>query len=190
MAPHGENREMRAAPREAPLLHCCVIGRCEAPLGAACYAGLVRQHRPKRLAEFRCRLGCHRVRNTRSLYDARVSAAQGRSACPSPGLNLKAGASRRFSPKLFDEKTAALSPLRLPAVDKPPTIAYGLRGLPPFVHDGRALHALLAEGRAGRPGSSRRGRPLQNCCARCLRPAGISSAGARACSLMKPEKST
>jgi arylformamidase len=36
-----------------------------------------------------------------------------------------------LSLKLFAEKTAALSPLRLPAVDKPPTIAYGLRELPP-----------------------------------------------------------
>jgi hypothetical protein len=70
-----------------------------------------------------------RAKNTRSLYEARVLAVQGQGAYHSRAL--KSGGSQRFSLKLFAEKTAALSPLRLPAVDKPPTIAYGLRELPP-----------------------------------------------------------
>ena len=43
--------------------------------------------------------------------------------------------------KLTDAEIETLSPLRLPVVQKPMTIAYGSRELPALVHDGRNLHA-------------------------------------------------
>jgi arylformamidase len=46
--------------------------------------------------------------------------------------------------KLSDDEIAALSPLRLPAVGKPLTIAYGTREVPALVDDARALHAYRA----------------------------------------------
>ncbi len=46
--------------------------------------------------------------------------------------------------KLSDEEIAALSPLRLPVVEKPLTIAYGSRELPALVHSSRRLHAKRA----------------------------------------------
>jgi len=45
---------------------------------------------------------------------------------------------------LTDDEVAALSPLRLPAPDKPMGIAYGSAELPALVGDSRALHALRA----------------------------------------------
>jgi arylformamidase len=50
--------------------------------------------------------------------------------------------------RLTDEEVATLSPLRLPAVAKPMTIAYGSRELPALVHDARNLHALRADAHA------------------------------------------
>ncbi|MEJ1978148.1 MAG: alpha/beta hydrolase [Acetobacteraceae bacterium] len=46
--------------------------------------------------------------------------------------------------RLSDPEVASLSPLRLPAVDKPLGIAYGTNELPALVADSRALHALRA----------------------------------------------
>lgn len=46
--------------------------------------------------------------------------------------------------QLSDEELAALSPLRLPVVAKPMTIAYGSRELPALVNDGRRLHGKRA----------------------------------------------
>lgn len=46
--------------------------------------------------------------------------------------------------QLSDDEIATLSPLRLPVVEKPLTIAYGSRELPALVHDARNLHALRA----------------------------------------------
>jgi arylformamidase len=46
--------------------------------------------------------------------------------------------------RLTDEEVAALSPLRLPLVRKPMTIAYGTAELPALVRDGRDLHARRA----------------------------------------------
>jgi arylformamidase len=43
--------------------------------------------------------------------------------------------------RLSDDEIAALSPLRLPMVQKPLAIAYGTAELPPLVADSRALHA-------------------------------------------------
>jgi arylformamidase len=43
---------------------------------------------------------------------------------------------------LTDAEIATLSPLRLPVVAKPMTVAYGSRELPALVHDARNLHAL------------------------------------------------
>lgn len=45
---------------------------------------------------------------------------------------------------LTDEEIAALSPLRLPAPNKPMSVAYGSAELPALVGDSRALHALRA----------------------------------------------
>ena len=46
--------------------------------------------------------------------------------------------------KMADAEIAALSPLRLPMVNKPLAIAYGTAELPPLVSDSRDLHALRA----------------------------------------------
>ena len=46
--------------------------------------------------------------------------------------------------RLTDAEIASLSPLRLPAVQKPLAIAYGTAELPPLVSDSRDLHALRA----------------------------------------------
>jgi arylformamidase len=46
--------------------------------------------------------------------------------------------------RLSDEEIATLSPLRLPAVAKPLTIAYGSREVPALVENARALHAMRA----------------------------------------------
>ena len=46
--------------------------------------------------------------------------------------------------KLTDEEIVALSPLRLPVVQKPMTIAYGSAELQALVHDSRNLHAKRA----------------------------------------------
>lgn len=50
--------------------------------------------------------------------------------------------------RLGDAEIAVLSPLRLPVVAKPMTIAYGSRELPALVHDARNLHALRAAAHA------------------------------------------
>jgi arylformamidase len=49
---------------------------------------------------------------------------------------------------LTDAEIAALSPLRLPVVNKPLAIAYGTAELPPLVADSRALHARRAAAHA------------------------------------------
>lgn len=49
---------------------------------------------------------------------------------------------------LTDDEIAILSPLRLPVVEKPLTIAYGSRELPALVHDARNLHGLRAAAHA------------------------------------------
>ena len=49
---------------------------------------------------------------------------------------------------LTEAEIAALSPLRLPVVDKPMTLAYGSRELPALVHDARRFHALRAAAHA------------------------------------------
>lgn len=49
---------------------------------------------------------------------------------------------------LTEAEIAALSPLRLPVVAKPLTIAYGSRELPALVHDARNLHALRSAAHA------------------------------------------
>jgi hypothetical protein len=46
--------------------------------------------------------------------------------------------------KLTDEEIAALSPLRLPSVDKRFVIAYGTAELPALVHNSRGFHAYRA----------------------------------------------
>jgi arylformamidase len=46
--------------------------------------------------------------------------------------------------RLSDEESATLSPLRLPAVAKPLTIAYGSREVQALVDDARALHGMRA----------------------------------------------
>jgi acetyl esterase/lipase len=46
--------------------------------------------------------------------------------------------------KLSDVEVETLSPLRLPAVNKPLTITYGTREVAALVHDSRALHAYRA----------------------------------------------
>lgn len=50
--------------------------------------------------------------------------------------------------KLSEEEIAALSPLRLPAVQKPLAIAYGSEELPALVNDSRDFHALRAAAHA------------------------------------------
>jgi acetyl esterase/lipase len=47
--------------------------------------------------------------------------------------------------KLTDEEIAALSPLRLPSVDKRFVIAYGTAELPALVHNSRGFHAYRAQ---------------------------------------------
>ena len=49
---------------------------------------------------------------------------------------------------LSDTEIAALSPLRLPVVNKPLAITYGTAELPPLVGDSRALHARRAAAHA------------------------------------------
>ena len=49
---------------------------------------------------------------------------------------------------LTDAEIAGLSPLRLPAVSKPMTLAYGSRELAALVHDARNLHALRSAAHA------------------------------------------
>ncbi len=49
---------------------------------------------------------------------------------------------------LTDEEVAALSPLRLPVVQKPLGVAYGSRELPALVADSRKFHALRAAAHA------------------------------------------
>lgn len=49
---------------------------------------------------------------------------------------------------LTDAEIAALSPLRLPVVAKPMTVAYGTRELPTLVHDARNFHALRSAAHA------------------------------------------
>ncbi|GEO99715.1 alpha/beta hydrolase [Methylobacterium haplocladii] len=46
--------------------------------------------------------------------------------------------------KLTDDEVATLSPLRLPAVEKPLTLAYGTAELSPLVENSRVLHAFRA----------------------------------------------
>lgn len=46
--------------------------------------------------------------------------------------------------RLSDEESATLSPLRLPAIAKPLTIAYGSREVPALIEDARELHAVRA----------------------------------------------
>jgi acetyl esterase/lipase len=50
--------------------------------------------------------------------------------------------------RLADAEIAALSPIRLPVVQKPLAIAYGTAELPPLVSDSRSLHALRAAANA------------------------------------------
>ncbi len=50
--------------------------------------------------------------------------------------------------QLTDGEIAALSPLRLPVVNKPMTIAYGTAELPTLVNDSRNLHAMRAAAHA------------------------------------------
>ncbi|GLS46632.1 alpha/beta hydrolase [Methylobacterium brachythecii] len=46
--------------------------------------------------------------------------------------------------KLTDEEVAGLSPLRLPAIEKPLTLAYGTAELSPLVENSRVFHAFRA----------------------------------------------
>lgn len=46
--------------------------------------------------------------------------------------------------RLTEQEIVALSPMRLPQVDKPLAFAYGTAELPPLVSDSRELHALRA----------------------------------------------
>ncbi len=50
--------------------------------------------------------------------------------------------------QLTDNEIATLSPLRLPVVNKPMTIAYGTAELPTLVNDSRNLHAMRAAAHA------------------------------------------
>ncbi|ARQ02677.1 alpha/beta hydrolase [Pseudorhodoplanes sinuspersici] len=50
--------------------------------------------------------------------------------------------------QLTDDEIATLSPLRLPMVNKPMTIAYGTAELPALVNDSRNLHAMRAAAHA------------------------------------------
>lgn len=51
--------------------------------------------------------------------------------------------------KLTDDEVAALSPLRLPAVEKPFALAYGTGELSPLVENSRVFHAYRAAQHAG-----------------------------------------
>ena len=53
--------------------------------------------------------------------------------------------------RLTDDEIATLSPLRLPATNKPLAITYGTAELPPLVSDSRDLHALRAAAHAPGP---------------------------------------
>ncbi len=53
--------------------------------------------------------------------------------------------------RLSDEEIANLSPLRLPVVAKPLTIAFGAKELPALVGDSRSLHALRTRQKAPGP---------------------------------------
>ena len=53
--------------------------------------------------------------------------------------------------RLTDQEIVALSPLRLPVVNKPLAIAYGTAELPPLVSDSRDLHAKRAAAHAPGP---------------------------------------
>jgi arylformamidase len=53
--------------------------------------------------------------------------------------------------RLSDEEIVALSPLRLPVVNKPLAVAYGTAELPPLVSDSRDLHAMRAAAHAPGP---------------------------------------
>jgi arylformamidase len=53
--------------------------------------------------------------------------------------------------RLTDAEIVALSPLRLPVVNKPLAITYGTAELPPLVSDGRDLHAMRAAAHASGP---------------------------------------
>ena len=53
--------------------------------------------------------------------------------------------------RLTDEEIAALSPLRLPVVNKPLVITYGTAELPPLVSDSRDLHARRSAAHAPGP---------------------------------------
>jgi hypothetical protein len=53
--------------------------------------------------------------------------------------------------RLTDDEIAKLSPLRLPATNKPLAITYGTAELPPLVADSRDLHALRAAAHAPGP---------------------------------------
>lgn len=46
--------------------------------------------------------------------------------------------------RITEEEAATLSPLRLPVVPKPMSLAYGTKELPPLVEDSRALHRKRA----------------------------------------------
>ncbi len=50
--------------------------------------------------------------------------------------------------QISDEEIETLSPLRLPVVDTPLTIAYGTQELPALIQDGRNLHARRAAAHA------------------------------------------
>jgi arylformamidase len=50
--------------------------------------------------------------------------------------------------RLTDDEIEALSPLRLPVIPKPLTVAYGSKELPALVNDSRALHARRAAAHA------------------------------------------
>ena len=52
---------------------------------------------------------------------------------------------------LTDAEIEALSPLRLPVVEKPLCLAYGTHELPALIHDARNLHALRAAAHAPGP---------------------------------------
>ena len=65
--------------------------------------------------------------------------------------------------RLTDEEIVALSPLRLPVVNKPLAIAYGTAELPPLVSDSRDLHAQARGGAsAGAADAGAGGRSLHH----------------------------
>jgi hypothetical protein len=81
---HGCSGPREKSPGASRIPHSRFIGRCEAPLGAASYAALCRQHSPKHPAQSQCRFGCHRSRNTRGIYDAAAMQGPGRLFLPGP----------------------------------------------------------------------------------------------------------